>query len=135
MPRSCTSESGNRHLETSGHIGRASTASYPPPDGSTSKASSPPPDCSTGELGNPHLETSGPLGRASKASSPPPNCSTGESGKLAGRPSRREIGHGALAQRSLRPVMPAFDEFSFAVRLAARTLASNGSSSMVGGAV
>lgn len=46
------------------------------------------------------------------------------------RLSRREIGHGALAERSLKPVLPTEEEFPFTVRLVAETLESNGSSSM-----
>jgi len=45
-------------------------------------------------------------------------------------PGRREIGHGALAERALLPVIPSEDEFPYAIRLVSETLESNGSSSM-----
>ena len=45
-------------------------------------------------------------------------------------PKRRDIGHGALAQRALEPVIPASDEFPYTIRLVSETLESNGSSSM-----
>ena len=50
----------------------------------------------------------------------------------AGAASRREVGHGNLAERALEAVMPAEAQFPFAVRVTADTLMSNGSSSMVG---
>ncbi|CAD7698524.1 unnamed protein product [Ostreobium quekettii] len=50
--------------------------------------------------------------------------------RKAGGLSRRELGHGRLAERALRPVMPDIDQFPFPVRLTAETLSSNGSSSM-----
>ena len=53
----------------------------------------------------------------------------GETGRV-GTPKRREIGHGALAARALIPVLPSQDEFSYALRLVAEVLASNGSTSM-----
>jgi polyribonucleotide nucleotidyltransferase len=53
----------------------------------------------------------------------------GETGRV-GSPKRREIGHGALAARALKPVLPSLDEFSYALRLVAEVLASNGSTSM-----
>lgn len=46
------------------------------------------------------------------------------------RVSRREIGHGALAEKALKPIIPAGDGFPFTVRVVAETLESNGSSSM-----
>ena len=46
------------------------------------------------------------------------------------RVSRREIGHGALAERALRPILPAADDFPFTVRVVSETMESNGSSSM-----
>ncbi|MFA5787834.1 MAG: polyribonucleotide nucleotidyltransferase [Actinomycetota bacterium] len=58
----------------------------------------------------------------------PPFC-TGETGFMRG-PRRREIGHGALAERALLPVVPPQDEFPYAVRLVSEVLSSNGSSSM-----
>lgn len=58
-----------------------------------------------------------------------PPYSVGEAGFLRG-PGRREIGHGFLAERSLRKMMPDFEEFSYVVRVIADTLESNGSSSM-----
>jgi len=58
-----------------------------------------------------------------------PPFSVGEVKRLSG-PGRREIGHGALAQRALAPVMPSHDEFPYCVRVVSEVLESNGSSSM-----
>jgi polyribonucleotide nucleotidyltransferase len=58
----------------------------------------------------------------------PPYC-VGEV-KMPRGPSRREIGHGALAERALHPVLPEPDEFPFTVRIVAEVMESNGSSSM-----
>jgi polyribonucleotide nucleotidyltransferase len=58
-----------------------------------------------------------------------PPYSVGETGFMRG-PKRRDIGHGALAQRSLEPILPALDEFPYTVRIVSETLESNGSSSM-----
>jgi polyribonucleotide nucleotidyltransferase len=58
-----------------------------------------------------------------------PPYSTGETGRL-GTPRRREIGHGALAERALIPVIPSEDEFPYALRIISEVLESNGSSSM-----
>jgi polyribonucleotide nucleotidyltransferase len=58
-----------------------------------------------------------------------PPFSTGEAGFMRG-PKRREIGHGALAERALLPVIPTSDDFPYALRLVSEVLASNGSSSM-----
>ncbi len=58
-----------------------------------------------------------------------PPYSTGEVKRLRG-PSRRDIGHGALAERSLLAVLPTKDEFPYVLRLVSETLSSNGSSSM-----
>lgn len=58
----------------------------------------------------------------------PPFC-TGEARPNRG-PKRREIGHGALAERSLLPVLPTEDEFPYTIRVVADILSSNGSSSM-----
>ncbi|NCP86033.1 MAG: polyribonucleotide nucleotidyltransferase [Anaerolineae bacterium CG_4_9_14_3_um_filter_57_17] len=58
----------------------------------------------------------------------PPYC-TGEVKPLRGQ-SRREIGHGALAERALEPVIPAEESFPYTLRLVSEVLASNGSSSM-----
>jgi len=58
-----------------------------------------------------------------------PPCSTGEVKPLRGQ-SRREIGHGALAERALVPVIPPESEFPYTLRLVSEALASNGSSSM-----
>jgi polyribonucleotide nucleotidyltransferase len=58
-----------------------------------------------------------------------PPFSTGEAKPLRGQ-SRREIGHGALAERALVPVIPAPSEFPYTMRLVSEVLASNGSSSM-----
>lgn len=58
-----------------------------------------------------------------------PPYSTGEVGRM-GAPKRREIGHGALAERALAPVIPSEDEFPYAIRVVSEILESNGSSSM-----
>lgn len=58
-----------------------------------------------------------------------PPFSVGETGRF-GMTSRREIGHGALAERSLLPVVPPEDEFPYSIRIVSETLESNGSSSM-----
>jgi polyribonucleotide nucleotidyltransferase len=58
----------------------------------------------------------------------PPMC-VGETRPIRG-PSRREIGHGALAERSLLPVLPPMDEFPYTIRVVSDVLMSNGSSSM-----
>ena len=58
----------------------------------------------------------------------PPYC-TGETGRM-GAPKRREIGHGALAERALIPVLPSEDEFPYAIRVVSEVLESNGSSYM-----
>ncbi len=58
-----------------------------------------------------------------------PPFSTGETGRL-GSPRRREIGHGALAERALTPVVPPEEEFPYAIRIISEVLESNGSSSM-----
>ncbi len=58
-----------------------------------------------------------------------PPYSVGETGRLGGR-SRREIGHGALAERSIKAMMPAYESFPYTVRIVCETLESNGSSSM-----
>ncbi len=58
-----------------------------------------------------------------------PPFSTGETWPLRG-PRRREIGHGALAERALIPVLPAKDAFPYTIRVVSEVLASNGSTSM-----
>ncbi len=58
-----------------------------------------------------------------------PPYSTGETGRV-GSPKRREIGHGALAGRALEPVLPAREEFPYAIRQVSEALSSNGSTSM-----
>lgn len=58
----------------------------------------------------------------------PPYC-TGEVGRM-GAPKRREIGHGALAERAILPILPSEDEFPYAIRVVSEVLESNGSSSM-----
>jgi polyribonucleotide nucleotidyltransferase len=58
-----------------------------------------------------------------------PPFSTGETGRV-GTPKRREIGHGALAERALVPVLPKRDEFPYAIRQVSEALSSNGSTSM-----
>lgn len=58
----------------------------------------------------------------------PPYC-TGEVGRM-GSPKRREVGHGALAERALLPVIPSEEDFPYAIRVVSEVLESNGSSSM-----
>jgi len=58
----------------------------------------------------------------------PPYC-TGEVGRM-GAPKRREIGHGALAERALIPVLPTEDDFPYSIRVVSEVTESNGSSSM-----
>ena len=58
----------------------------------------------------------------------PPYC-TGETGRM-GAPKRREIGHGALAERALVPVLPNEDDFPYTIRVVSEVIESNGSSSM-----
>ncbi|UGT63565.1 polyribonucleotide nucleotidyltransferase [Nocardia asteroides] len=58
-----------------------------------------------------------------------PPYSTGETGRV-GSPKRREIGHGALAERALLPVLPSQEEFPYAIRQVSEALSSNGSTSM-----
>ncbi len=58
----------------------------------------------------------------------PPYC-TGEVGRM-GSPKRREIGHGALAERALRYVIPDEEEFPYTIRVVSEVMESNGSSSM-----
>ena len=58
-----------------------------------------------------------------------PPYSTGETGRV-GSPKRREIGHGALAERALVPILPTREEFPYAIRQVSEALGSNGSTSM-----
>ena len=58
-----------------------------------------------------------------------PPYSTGETGRV-GSPKRREIGHGALAERALMPVLPTREDFPYAIRQVSEALSSNGSTSM-----
>ena len=58
-----------------------------------------------------------------------PPYSVGETGRV-GSPKRREVGHGALAERALLPVLPTRDEFPYALRQVSEALGSNGSTSM-----
>ncbi len=58
-----------------------------------------------------------------------PPYTTGETGRV-GSPKRREIGHGALAERALLPVLPPREEFPYAIRQVSEALGSNGSTSM-----
>ena len=58
-----------------------------------------------------------------------PPYSTGETGRV-GSPKRREIGHGALAERAITPVLPSREEFPYAIRQVSEALGSNGSTSM-----
>lgn len=85
-------------------------------------------------LGAPSLEQliESPMGEESKRymhhySFPP--YSVGETGRI-GYPSRREIGHGALAERALMGVIPGEDKFPYTVRLVSEVMSSNGSTSM-----
>jgi len=55
--------------------------------------------------------------------------SVGEAGRM-GTPGRREIGHGALAERSIKAMMPSYEKFPYTLRIVCETLESNGSSSM-----
>lgn len=58
-----------------------------------------------------------------------PPYSVGETGRI-GSPNRREIGHGALAERSLEAVLPSMEEFPYAIRVVSEVMSSNGSTSM-----
>ena len=58
-----------------------------------------------------------------------PPYSVGETGRI-GSPGRRDIGHGALAEKAVRPLMPTKEEFPYTVRVVSEVLGSNGSSSM-----
>ena len=58
-----------------------------------------------------------------------PSFSVGEVGRLGG-PGRREIGHGALCERAMRPVLPSHDAFPYTIRIVSDIMESNGSSSM-----
>ena len=58
-----------------------------------------------------------------------PPYSVGETGRV-GWPSRREIGHGALAERALEPVIPSEDDFPYTIRVVSEVMSSNGSTSM-----
>ena len=58
-----------------------------------------------------------------------PHYSVGETGRIAG-PGRREVGHGALAERSLLPIIPGEEEFPYTIRLVSEIMESNGSTSM-----
>lgn len=58
-----------------------------------------------------------------------PPYSVGETGRV-GWPARREIGHGALAERALEPVIPSEDDFPYTIRVVSEVLSSNGSTSM-----
>ncbi len=58
-----------------------------------------------------------------------PSFSVGETGRSRG-PGRREIGHGALAAKAIRPMLPDASQFPYTIRVVAETLSSNGSSSM-----
>lgn len=57
-----------------------------------------------------------------------PPYATGETGRV-GSPNRREIGHGALAERALLPVIPSQEEFPYAIRVVSEVMSSNGSTS------
>lgn len=85
-------------------------------------------------LGTPSLEQliESPMGEEAKRyihhySMPP--YSVGETGRV-GTPSRREVGHGALAERALLSVIPSEEEFPYTIRLVSEVMSSNGSTSM-----
>lgn len=59
-----------------------------------------------------------------------PQWSVGEVGRIAYYPGRREIGHGALAERALIPVLPSEEEFPYTIRVVSEVMSSNGSTSM-----
>src|SRR5205085_1368302 len=58
-----------------------------------------------------------------------PPFSVGETGRFGGQ-NRREIGHGALAERSVEPVVPSEEDFPYAIRVTSEVMESNGSTSM-----
>lgn len=58
-----------------------------------------------------------------------PPYTVGETGRI-GAPNRREVGHGALAERALQPVIPSSDEFPYTIQVVSETMSSNGSTSM-----
>ncbi len=58
-----------------------------------------------------------------------PHYSVGETGRIMG-PGRREVGHGALAERSLLPIIPGEEEFPYTIRIVSEIMESNGSTSM-----
>ncbi|HKC05117.1 MAG TPA: polyribonucleotide nucleotidyltransferase, partial [Patescibacteria group bacterium] len=58
-----------------------------------------------------------------------PPYASGETGRF-GNPGRREIGHGALAERALEPVIPSQDDFPYTIRIVSEVMSSNGSTSM-----
>ena len=58
-----------------------------------------------------------------------PSFSTGEARRV-GSPGRREIGHGALAERAILPALPSEDDFPYAIRVVSEVVSSNGSTSM-----
>ena len=58
-----------------------------------------------------------------------PNFSVGETGRIGG-PGRREIGHGALAERSIEPLLPDLNTYPYAIRVTSEIMESNGSTSM-----
>ena len=58
-----------------------------------------------------------------------PSYSVGETKAQSRGPGRREIGHGALAERALLPVLPSEEEFPYAIRTVSETFESNGSTS------
>lgn len=89
---------------------------------------------SVATLGSPSLEQwlESPAGEETKRymhhyNMPP--YSVGETGRF-GWPSRREVGHGALAERALLPVIPSEEEFSYTIRVVSEIMSSNGSTSM-----
>ncbi|OGK38548.1 polyribonucleotide nucleotidyltransferase [Candidatus Roizmanbacteria bacterium RIFCSPHIGHO2_12_FULL_41_11] len=85
-------------------------------------------------LGAPSLEQliEGPEGQEAKSYMHHyymPPYSVGETGRI-GSPSRREIGHGALAEKAIEPVLPSSKEFPYTIRIVSEVLSSNGSTSM-----
>ena len=58
-----------------------------------------------------------------------PPYSVGETGRI-GFPSRREVGHGALAEKAIEPILPSVKEFPYTIRVVSEVMSSNGSTSM-----
>ena len=84
---------------------------------------------STGESQSLDALTGGPKSKSFTLHYNFPHYSVGETGRIMG-PGRREIGHGALAERSLLPVVPTEDTFPYCIRIISEIMSSNGSTSM-----